>query len=97
MKKTHKDGFEFDPQYLDRDRAIEGNEPHYLWCLHCERAYLRGKYRQVGNLQMCFYPECSGDSVIDAWDWETVRENNPGYPENPVEGQLYPLYGSART
>lgn len=93
MTKPDKHGVIFDSRNLERDRVFEANEPTYLWCLHCERAYLRGKYRQIRNLQMCPYADCDGDAVIDAWDWSTVREENPSYPEMPVEGAVYPLYG----
>lgn len=93
MAKPDKDGVIFDPRSLERNQILEGSEPTCLWCLHCERAYLRGKCRQIGNLQMCPYADCDGDAVIDAWDWGTVREENPSYPERPIEGTVYPLYG----
>ena len=64
----------------------------FLWCLHCERTYERGKWRNEGDLQMCPYPNCSGDAVIDAWDWATVREYHPDYPETPEIGKCFPLY-----
>lgn len=64
----------------------------YLWCLHCERGYPHGTYRQIGELQMCPYENCDGDAVLDAWDWATLMENHPEYPEIPVENTRYPLY-----
>ena len=86
----------FKPRNLDRDDAIDEEPPKYLWCLHCERAYVRGAYRLINRLQMCPYEDCSGDTVIDAWDWNFVREKNPTYPENPIRAHFYPLYGSAK-
>jgi hypothetical protein len=90
---SKKGEVEFDPRDLDRDKTFEANPPHYLWCLHCERAYVRGKFRRVRGLQMCPYEGCGGDTVIDAWDWESVRKDNPSYPEMPIEGDSYSLYG----
>ena len=52
--------------------------------------YVRGEYRPVGDLQMCPYAGCDGDTVVDAWDWEAIREGHSDYPENPVEGTVYP-------
>lgn len=77
-----------------RDKAFEKGEHDgpYLWCLHCERAYERGKWRNNGDLQMCPYVGCNGDAVIDAWDWEAVRQHHPDYPEIPEFGKSYPLY-----
>jgi hypothetical protein len=79
---------------MDREKVFGAqDQSKYLWCLHCERSYLRGRHRQVGSLQMCPYDGCDGDAVIDAWSWPSVRENNPGYPETPQDGVVYPLYG----
>jgi hypothetical protein len=64
----------------------------FLWCLHCERAYEEGKWRDVKGMQMCPYADCNGDAVIDAWDWQKVREANPEYPQRPEAGTVYPLY-----
>lgn len=76
-----------------REKAFgEDARSPYLWCLHCERTYERGKWRTKGELQMCPYADCSGDAVIDAWDWATMRDSNPGYPEVPDFGTRYPAY-----
>lgn len=64
----------------------------YLWCLHCERTYENGKWRTIDGLQMCPYTDCGGDAVIDAWDWDKIREANPSYPEIPEFGKIYPMY-----
>jgi len=64
----------------------------FLWCLHCERTYKRGEFRQIGNLQMCPYADCDGDTVVDAWEWESVRDAHPKYPKIPEKGDIYLLY-----
>lgn len=87
----------FSPDKLDRDRMFPNEpKPEHLWCLHCDRAYRRGKFRSRGSLQMCPYPDCDGDSVIDAWDWKQIRKANGGYPPEPEEGVHYPLYPRVR-
>jgi hypothetical protein len=77
---------------LDREKAFGKDRGKYFWCLHCERAYERTRFRQVGKLQMCPYPGCSGDTVTDAWEWESIREANPAYPKVPKRGVHYPMY-----
>ncbi len=37
-----------------------------VWCLHCGRWYRLGDFRQVGDMQMCAYEGCDGDTVMDA-------------------------------
>ncbi|MGH8093985.1 MAG: hypothetical protein ACREIF_11005 [Chthoniobacterales bacterium] len=70
-----------------------GEEDHseYLWCLHCYRAYRWGEYRLINGLQMCPYDGCNGDTFIDGWTWESVRESNPKYPKIPKLGHVYEL------
>lgn len=83
----------YEPENLDRDKMFADRDAtDYLWCLHCERAYKRGKFRRNGELQMCPYPGCDGDTVMDGWDWAKLREHHSDYPEVPVEGTHYPLY-----
>jgi hypothetical protein len=80
-------------QKSDRDRAFgKTKRGTHLWCLHCERTYEHGKWRDEDGLQMCPYVGCSGDAVIDAWEWDKVRENHSDYPAIPVFGTRYPLY-----
>jgi len=43
-------------------------------------------------MEMCYYEDCDGDAIIDAWEWEKIRDTN-GYPEIPEEGKVYPQYG----
>lgn len=92
MNTSGKEGAVFNPRELHRDRVFDGDPPNVMWCLHCERTYVRGEFRQVGDLQMCPYAACDGDAVIDAWDWNSIRDENPAYPENPEEGVVYPMY-----
>lgn len=81
----------------DRDKIFRKSKSSYLYCIHCERAYLNGKFREVKDeefgdiLQMCPYDGCDGDVVIDAWEWEQVIENHPEYPKVPEKGKIYPL------
>lgn len=75
-----------------RDAAFGKSECKYFWCLHCERAYENGQWREEGELQMCPYDNCDGDAVLDAWEWSKIREEHPDYPEVPEIGKSYPLY-----
>lgn len=74
----------------------EGMEPdeksEFLWCLHCEHAYRWGEYRLINGLQMCPYDGCNGDTVMDGWTWDSVREGKQGYPRVPKLGHVYELY-----
>lgn len=84
----------------------EGKEKSlYVWCLHCERTYLHGQFRKVKgekfvvnhvkydtSYEGCVYEDCNGSAVLDAWDWNYVRENHEDYPEVPEKDKVYPLY-----
>lgn len=76
----------------------------YLWCLHCERTYKDGEYREevmevvngsgeIENLkfEMCPYEGCDGDTVLDGWEWEQIKGKHPEYPEIPERGKAYAL------
>lgn len=80
----------------ERQEMFGNAKSGYLWCLHCERTYPDGEYREVSNrgqvYQMCPYDDCDGDAVIDAWDWTRIREAHPEYPKIPESGVLYPQY-----
>jgi DNA-binding CsgD family transcriptional regulator len=89
----------------DRDRAFGKPKGGYMWCLHCERTYEHGQFRvervkpfTVDHVRyapvfdMCPYEGCTGDAVLDAWEWEFVREYHPEYPEVPEAGKVYALY-----
>lgn len=79
----------------DREKAF-GKSSGTLWCLHCERTYQEGEYRNEnigGDIhQMCPYEDCDGDTVVDAWDWESLLDKHPEYPKIPEKGNKYPLY-----
>lgn len=81
------------PETMERYKAFEGPRKAWNWCLHCEKAYPQGSYRQVRDLQMCPYSGCDGDTVMDLWSWDSIREKNPSYPRVPAIGKHYPLYG----
>lgn len=78
---------------LDREIVFtEDPKPEYLWCMHCGRVYDYGKFRLVDGLQMCPYPDCGGDTVIDAFAWDHFRLGfETEYPEVPVVGEIYQL------
>lgn len=79
----------------DRNRAFrERPRSNYLWCLHCERGYERGKWRERDGLQLCPYHDCGGDTVLDAFDWDEVRDYHPEYPAAPRWGVHYPYESS---
>ena len=72
-------------------------EGAFLYCIHCERAYPKNKYRvlsdiESGLMQMCPYEGCNGDAVIDAWEWDKICSENHSYPKIPEEGKVYPMY-----
>ncbi len=81
---------------MERFEIFAGPRRSWYWCLHCERAYPQGSYRQLGRLQLCPYSDCDGDTVTDAWSWARIVKENPDYPEIPALETRYPLYGSAR-
>ena len=67
----------------------EPKRSNYLWCLHCERTYERGKWRTLRGFQMCPYLDCDGDAVIDTLNWAAIRDGHPEYPERPTWGAVY--------
>ncbi|WP_107941256.1 hypothetical protein [Stenotrophobium rhamnosiphilum] len=74
--------------------GVNGNvADSYSYCIHCERAYPEGAYRQKLSWQLCPYADCDGDTVIDNWGWRRIRKENPGYPEVPELGVQYPMHG----
>jgi len=77
---------------MERD-AIFGKleEGTYLYCFHCERAYEYGNFRQIDNLQMCPYENCTGDAVMNAHEWTSIRQAHKDYPEIPELNKVYPL------
>jgi hypothetical protein len=70
-------------------------EDGWVWCLHCERVYKpeEVRYDPDTDLFMCFYPDCGGDAVMDAFSYEQSREvNHPDYPVIPERGVVYSQY-----
>lgn len=69
---------------------IWGYKPgEWVWCLHCERFYKVGEYREVvvGKrkkevYQLCPYPDCDGTPL-------DVFKRNIDY--EPVRGKVYPM------
>lgn len=59
----------------------------FIWCLHCERTYLKEAEHDEYE---CAYPDCDGH-IGDLWDWESVKRGHPEYPATPKRGQVYPL------
>ncbi len=90
---------EWDDWCADFCEADVLDDPPSYWiyallerCRHRERrAYPYGDYRRVGNLQMCPYPDCDGDTVIDAWPWQKILDGHAKYPAVPKHGERYPL------
>jgi hypothetical protein len=73
----------------------------WLWCLHCERAYQLKDCRRIENfpfpgeyLEMCHYPDCDGDTVMDAWRWGSVSGSDA--LAIPEMGKVYPMYGKPK-
>jgi hypothetical protein len=69
----------------------------WLWCLHCERCYrlkdVRTTVDEWGDVvQLCFYPDCHGSSVIHGISWSDVREYYPSFPEEPQMYVVYPQF-----
>ena len=93
MKKSISEDAIFDLKNLERDKIFSDEDSsEYLWCLHCEHAYKKGYFRLKNDLQLCPYSGCGGDTVIDGWDWEKLRDDHKDYPEIPEIGKHYPLY-----
>lgn len=72
--------------------SMRARQCHHVWCIHCERAYPYGDFRQVGIRHLCPYTDCVGAAAF-AWDWQRVRRVNANYPREPMRGVTYPLFG----
>jgi hypothetical protein len=67
-------------------------ESNWLWCLHCERAFLHADLRKSsGGVQYCAYEDCYGVYPYDMILWFAVRRLRPTYPEVPEPGVAYPV------
>lgn len=77
-------------------------EGAFLYCIKCERAYPKDKFRKAVDtqfwveMQMCPYEDCTADAVLDSWEWDTIYLQNDDYPEIPEEGKVYPMYGNKK-
>ncbi len=81
---------------LDREEILgKKSEGKWLLCLHCERAYKDTEFRLIKNgkefLYMCPYEGCDGDTIMDAIDWEDVKQGHSDYPDEPIKGVYYAL------
>ena len=88
----------------DQEKILSRKAGEWVWCLHCERVYQVGEFKidvSSGNktnssvsdgLQLCPYPDCDGDTVMDLWDWKAIKEAHPDYPDTPERDKVYPLY-----
>ena len=65
----------------------------WVWCLHCERCCQVGECRKdQDGLELCPYPDCSGDTLVHSWPWQQIREIHPDYPEVPEKNNKYPMH-----
>ena len=53
-------------------------EGDWVWCVSCRRGYQAGWYREEGGKQMCPYPECGGDAVLDPMAYRLDEEPEYG-------------------
>lgn len=90
-----KDAVKLPIEELDIEKCFRNSKKtEYSICIHCLRAYPYGYVRLVNSeqlpdvvYQMCPYEGCSGDSVIDAWNWE--NDNVPVFnKEYELEDRL---------
>ena len=72
--------------------AVVPSGSGFVWCSSCERAYREGELCWDSEFETCPYAGCSGDAVVDAWDWARVRAYHSEYPEEPELGRVYPIY-----
>ena len=63
-------------------------ESVWLYCTLCERVY------QSNAKNRCKHDQCDGN-LGDIWEWEVIRDLNRCYPEIPVLGAEYPLFGAS--
>ena len=76
----------FKPEPADIQRHLTNAEWRY--CTLCERGFLsNAKFS-------CKHDYCNGQ-LGDIWDWEVIRDLNHSYPETPVLGEEYPLFGAS--
>ena len=69
------------------------SEGDYLWCVVCEHAFHRQRFRRDGAQLRCPEPQCEGGLMFEPWEWSRVRQANPDYPEAPLPDAAYPFFG----
>ena len=82
------------PRHVDLPslRAVEPGD-EFLWCVLCERAFRKHRYRLDGGPALCPYDGCDGGRLFEPWAWSRVRGANPDYPSLPLEDVAYPYVG----
>lgn len=65
----------------------------FHWCLLCERAFRRDRYRLADGQRMCPSAGCEGGRLFEPWEWTRVLAANPDYPAVPLEDVAYPFFG----
>jgi hypothetical protein len=89
MAKRKRHGSNRKP--VDLVKAPDPAPDPWVWCLHCARCYPVGEYRQQGVWRLCPYPDCNGDTVLDAIPWAQRRQYHPEYPTVPDRDKIYPM------
>lgn len=87
-------------EVVEYEREVDEDElnlAEYIWCLHCECAYARSAFEEA-DWVACPTDTCDG-SMLDWNSWARGRWPrilHPEYPDVPIEGKYYPLYGRGK-
>jgi hypothetical protein len=79
---------------IERTGGVE--DPHWIWCMRCERCYRISEARPVlissGVFYLCAYADCFGALYRDGWIYDALR-HMPGstWPQAPERGERYSL------
>jgi hypothetical protein len=76
-----------------RAQHADESECDFLWCVVCEHAFHRQRFRRDGSQLRCPDPQCEGGLLFEPWEWSRVRQANPDYPEAPLDDAAYPFFG----
>jgi hypothetical protein len=79
----------------ERPAHAAAAETDFLWCVVCEHAFHRQRFRRDGAQLRCPDPQCDGGLLFEPWEWTQVRSANPGYPTTPAADTAYPYFGGA--
>lgn len=60
------------------DFSMDKEEGDWVYCAVCMRLYEVGWYREEGDKQMCPYPGCGGDAVLDPMEYRLDEEPRYG-------------------